>query len=211
MASKKDVDYYQLFCDAIEISCSIADKLAEIVRKYSPDYVKSDLALQLEEIHKLEHEGDLIYSKIAYELNRAFITPIEREDILFIAQSIDNVSDRIEEVGFRFWMFNVKQLRSETKAFIDLIIACCDKAKAIVAEFRNFKKSKTIHALIQELSELEYQGDRLYRNTIRELFTTETVPAELQRWREIFHDMENCFDTCNMLGRMIENAIVKNS
>ena len=82
MASKKDVDYYQLFCDAIEISCSIADKLAEIVRKYSPDYVKSDLALQLEEIHKLEHEGDLIYSKIAYELNRAFITPIEREDNL---------------------------------------------------------------------------------------------------------------------------------
>ena len=68
-------------------------------------------------------------------------------------------------------------------------------------------KSETI----DELNEMEYEGDNLYRSTVKELFAGEKDPIELQKWRIIYELLEECFDQCQELGRSVENAIIKNS
>ena len=46
-------------------------------------------------------------------LVKAFITPIEREDIILLSQSIDEVTDKIEDVLIRIYINNVQQIRPE--------------------------------------------------------------------------------------------------
>ncbi len=211
MSRKKEVDYYQLFKDAIDYSVKLANQLTVLVDEYNDEKIQVDLEARVKEIHKTEHDADLIYHNLVFELNRAFITPIERDDILAIASGIDDISDQIEEVAFRLWIFNIKDLRPETKQFIDLINKCCEKTKEAIYEFGNFKKSKTIIDLLHEIGRLENEGDTLYRKSVRNLFEIEKDQIEIIKWREILHDMEKTFDVCKHLSGTLENTIVKNS
>lgn len=211
MARKKDIDYFKLFRDAIEYTCKLSDQLNTLINEYNDEKVQVDLEKRVAEIHKTEHEADMIYHDLVYELNRAFITPIEREDILAIANGIDDICDQIEEVAFSLWIFNIKELRPEINQFMDLIKRCCQKTKESVYEFSNFKKSKTIIDLLHTVGRLENEGDMLYRNSVRKLFETEKDPIEILKWHEILDGMEITFDKCKHLAGILENTIVKNS
>jgi len=95
--------------------------------------------------------------------------------------------------------------------FVTLLNKCLMKVREILVEFKTFKKSKTIRKLIDELNELEYEGDNMYRSTVKQLFATEKDPIELQKWRIIYEALETSFDKCQDLGGAVENAIIKNS
>lgn len=211
MAKKKEVNYFEMMEDAMRHACDISDRLLELIRDFGQEGTREELHARLDAIHEIEHDGDRVHDEIIYELNRAFITPIDREDILLVAHDIDKITDNIENVAFRLWMFNVTALRPEMQEFVELIRKCCGKAAEVLAEFGNFKKSKVILTLIRQLSEYEHEGDTLYRTAVKNLFTNETDLLEIQKWRELYHDMEICFDTCKEMAQSVENAIVKNS
>ncbi|MFR1518410.1 MAG: DUF47 domain-containing protein [Clostridia bacterium] len=211
MAKKKEVNYFEMMKNAMQHACEISDRLRELVAEFAAGETKEDLYSRLNEIHEIEHKGDEVHDEIIYELNRAFITPIDREDILMVAHDIDRITDDIENVAFRLWMFNITSLRPEMKEFVELIRKCCGKAAEILDEFENFKKSKVILGLIRQLYTFEHEGDTLYRTAVKNLFTHEKDLLEIQKWRELYHDMEVCFDTCKEMAQSVENAIVKNS
>ncbi len=211
MARKKEVNYFEMMKNAMQHACDISDRLAELVAEFNTGKTKENLYSRLDEIHDIEHEGDKVHDEIIYELNRAFITPIEREDILAVAHDIDRITDHIENVAFRLWMFNIEALRPEMQEFVTLIRNCCGKAAEVLDEFEHFKKSKVIRTLIRQLYAFEHEGDTLYRTAVKNLFTEEKDLLEIQKWRELYHDMEVCFDTCKEMAQSVENAIVKNS
>lgn len=120
------------------------------------------------------------------ELMRAFITPIEREDIILLIQEIDDVTDAIEDVLIRTYMFNVAAIREEALEFADVIVRCCEVLKDTLKEFRHFRKSDSIYENIVEINRLEEEGDALYTRAVRKLYLSSTDPIELSVWREIF-------------------------
>ena len=211
MAKKKEVDYYSLFAEGIDVSIVLGDMLSDIIKQYSPSFCANSLPEILNVMHKKEHEADGIYSNIVYELNIAFITPIEREDILEIAKKIDDVTDAIEELAFAFSMYDIKKMRRDIADFVSLLNKCLVKVREILNEFKTFKKSKSIRKLIDELNDYENEGDTIYRQAVKNLFAGETDPIELQKWRIVYEGLETCFDKCQELGGAVENAIIKNS
>ena len=211
MAKKKEVNYFELMQKEMQYARDISAKLAELIEGVASDYSEETLQEKLDAIHQLEHDGDKMHDEIVFELNRAFITPIEREDILEVTHNIDEITNQIENVAFRLWMFDIKQLRPDMKDFIELINKCCEKTADILADFENFKKSKSLPDLIHQLYDYEHDGDMIYRRAVRNLFTTESNSIEIQKWRELYHDMERCFDACREVARSVQNAVVKNS
>ena len=106
MAKKGDRYYFDNFIACVECSHRAATLLSETLKQYS----KADMAKKREQIHEIEHEADMKKHEMMYMLNKAFITPIEREDILSLAQNLDDITDTIEDVFLRIYICNIDTL-----------------------------------------------------------------------------------------------------
>lgn len=211
MAKKKEADFFELMVAEAKFTIELTARFKDLFDNFEKGISNDELQVKLDEIHAIEHKGDVAHAEIVTELNRAFITPIDREDIFTVAANIDKTTNAVENVAFRLWMFDIKELRPDIHEFTDLIVKCIEKTIEIIAEFKNFKKSKTLNSTIRLVYEYENDGDRIYRNAVRNLFATEKDPIETQKWREFYHDMEKCFDACSELAGSVERAAVKNS
>lgn len=207
MARKNEVDYFKLFIKATEFSAQAADMLHTTLTNYDPDTLQA----KIKDMHAVEHEADISKHELNRALVRAFITPIEREDIMLLSQMLDDVTDGIEDVLMRMYMFNILSIREDALSFSQLIFNCCEAMKVTMTEFSNFKKSNTILDSIVEINRLEEEGDMLYTKAVRKLYMTTQNPVDLMVWREIFDRMEKCCDACEHVANTVESVITKNS
>ncbi len=207
MARKKSTNYFDSFVELAGFSCQAADLLCKIMNNFN----SNELPVRMTEMHTIEHGGDKARHSIVKKLAREFITPIEREDIMALSDSIDTVTDTIEDVLMRMHMYNIKSVRPHALQMAEVIAKCCDALKKALDEFSNFKKSQKIHELIVEVNHLEEDADKLFMEATRELYVNCTDYKELAAWDTTFHYMEKCCDACEDVANVIENVIMKNS
>lgn len=207
MARKKDENYFDIFVELDQYSRDAAVLLNEIVN----DFKAVSLEEKMLQMHNIEHAGDVGRHRMMEKLAREFITPIEREDIVALADAIDNVTDTIEDVMLRIYMFNFSVMREDAVKMAGIIVKCCDALKEALQEFSNFRKSQILHKLIVEINHLEEEGDTLFVNATRNLFVNEKNPIEILAWRETLDYMEKCCDACEGVSEVIESVMMKNS
>lgn len=207
MASKKDDKYFDMFVEMVNYSCEAALYLKEIIDDFDPEKIKE----QIKKMHEIEHSGDLVRHTMTKNLAKEFITPIEREDIMEMADAIDDVTDKIEDVALRLYMFNIQEIRDDAKKVADVIVKCTEALKDALIEFHNFRKSKSIHEKIVEINRLEEEADQLYIAATRHLFKSENDGVVATAWDQTFHYMEDVCDSCEDAADVIENVIMKNS
>jgi len=207
MARKKDEYYYDTFVELVEYSCKAADLLNQIVNNFKAD----QLLNKVKAMHEIEHAADEARHVMTKRLMKEFITPIEREDILGLANSIDNLTDAIEDVVLRMYMFNITHIRPYAVKMTSVIVKCCNSLKLALTEFHNFRKSKTLHELIVDVNKLEEDGDKLYSEAIRDLYVNCNDFKEVSAWQSTFHFLEKCCDACEDVSNAIEEIVMKNS
>lgn len=207
MFNKKDFDYYQKFVELVEYNCRAADLLCEIVYNY--DLKKAQAMLK--SMHDVEHEADMQKHTLVNKLIKEFITPIDREDIINLSQEIDDVTDNIEDVLIKIYMYNIKTIKKGALDFTDIIKRCCEALRKTFIEFHNFSRSKTIKGLIIEVNDLEEEGDKLFVESMNELFASDADAVEKLVWKSIFENLEKCCDSCEHVANIVETTIMKNS
>lgn len=207
MASKKDGKYFDSFIEMVNYSCEAARYLKEIIDDFDP----SEIKVQIKKMHEIEHAGDIARHTMIKNLAKEFITPIEREDIMEMADSVDNVTDKIEDVALRLYMFNIQSSRDDAKKMADVIVKCTEALKDALLEFGNFRKSKTIKEKIIEINTLEEEADQLYIMSVRHLFKGVDDGLLAASWNQVFHYMEDVCDACEDAADVIESVIMKNS
>lgn len=207
MARKKNEYYYDTFVELVDYSCQAANLLNDIMNNFDA----AKLHEKMEEMHAIEHAGDQARHVMIKKLVKEFITPIEREDIMALADAIDNVTDSIEDVVMRMYMFNVVNIRERALEMTKIVVKCCNSLKQALAEFHNFRKSKTLHQLIIEVNQLEEEGDRLFTEATRDLYVNCNDFKEVAAWDIAFYYLEKCCDACEDVADAIENVIMKNS
>ena len=207
MAKKQDSFYFDTFTTCIDYSCQAAQLLSDVMRTFSPQQIKE----RLDEMHAIEHAADMKKHELLHVLNKAFITPIEREDILLLSQNIDEVTDKIEDVLLRLYCNNVQVIRPEALRLSEVVIRCCEEAKNMAREFADFKHSKTLHGHIVHINTLEEEADDLFISSLRTLHTTCSDPLEVIVWREIYTYLEKCVDAVEHVADTVESVVMKNS
>ncbi len=207
MSRKNEFDYFKNFTRSAEYSAQAADILQNVMQDYDPDSLKE----KMKEMHAVEHAADVAKHELNRTLVRAFITPIEREDIMQLSQLLDDVTDNVEDVLLRLYMFNVLSIRDDALEFSQLIYRCCEAMKEMMNEFRNFRKSGLISQNIVEINRLEEEGDALYTKAVRKLYMGTQDAVQLMIWREIYDRMEKCCDTCEHVANSVESIIMKNT
>jgi len=204
MRKGKKPDYFDLFIKAASICNRAAEGLDELLDDLSDSHEKSNA------IHEIEHEGDHLYHEVCYHLNRSFITPIEREDIMEISRYIENTIDSIDDVAIMLDMMSIESAKKRGKGMVNLITKSCSSLVAAAVEFKNFKKSKSLGPLLVEINNIEEEGDALFQSSMKGLFSKEKDVLEIVKWQEIYKSMENVLDSCEAVADAMERVIIKN-
>ncbi|MBO5929325.1 MAG: DUF47 family protein, partial [Clostridia bacterium] len=181
--------------------------LQQILSDFNADSLKE----KLNQLHEIEHHGDSKKHELSDEILRAFITPLERDDIMELSQNIDNVTDGIEDILIHIYITGITTIRPEALHFASLLINCCEATKNLLVEFPNFKKSKILKDLIIEINRLEEEGDKAYIESLRTLYTTSKDPMEVLAWRSILNYFENCLDACEDVADVVQNITIGNT
>lgn len=204
---KKEDFYFNNFAEAAEISLKTADLLQKILE----DFSEQDLPANMDKIHEWENRGDEKKHEMMRELVRAFITPIEREDILRLSQNIDDVTDALDDICIHIYITGTREIRPEGLEFSALLCRACKAMCNMLEEFRHFKKSKKLGEYLMRINDIEEEGDRLYSDAMRRLHTENTQPHLLVAWREIFGYFEKCCDACEHVADIVENIVIGNT
>ena len=134
MANKADRQYFENFTAAADYTCQASRYLVECLNNFDLDNIKA----MLETMHEFEHKGDDKHHEMSGMLAKAFVTPVDREDLAMISQSIDEVLDKLEEVLQRFYVDQIRVIIPDAITFASKLQNCCELLKGIMEEFINF-------------------------------------------------------------------------
>ncbi|MDR2458249.1 MAG: DUF47 family protein [Clostridiales Family XIII bacterium] len=205
--AKKDEKYFNAFCE----TASTSVKAAEYLRKIINDYDENLLHEKIKIMHDYEHEGDIARHKIMRILEKEFITPFEREDIVGLLESIDDVTDKIEDVLLRLYMFDIKVIEDDAREMIEILVKCTQAVLDALIELKNFKKSKILMNKIILINELEEEGDSKYIEAVRNIVTKKKDPIAIVAWNQIYTFIESVYDSCEDVSDLIESIVMKNT
>lgn len=203
---KKNNDYFNMLTELVQYSCNAAKLLNDILQ----DFKNINIEDKIKEMHEIEHIADIKKHEMLSKLEKEFITPIDRGDIIELSHQLDNVTDSIEEVLVSMYMYNLTYMRDDIIEFSRLIVKIVTVLKDLVCEFKNFKKSNKITGLLDSINSLEEEGDQLFIIGTKRLFTQERDAIELLKWKDILLDCESCCDKCEHAADVIKSVMMKN-
>lgn len=208
MGNKRKFDYFNAFEALSEVAVAEADLLIEAIEGFTEAGALGDTMTRA---HELEHKGDEINHAIFKSVATDFITPIEREDIIELVQTLDDIIDYIEDVMQRFFMYDVHFMHRDASEFAGLIKQSCMALDRAMEDFRNFKKSKKFKSLIIDVNNYEEEADALFMKVIRSLHTDDREnPMRVLVWSQIFDRMEKCCDACEHAADTMNTILLKN-
>lgn len=205
--AKSDKFYFDNFSQCAALSKKAADYLLECLENYNPCRIEK----MLEEVHEIEHSADIKRHEMSDTLARAFVTPVDREDLDMLSHNLDNVTDKIEDIVQKLYINNITEINPSAVSFANQIVMACEYICEVMEEFVNFKKSKRIQTLIIKLNDIEDVCDKIYLSSMRELMKNPQDIFITISWREIFDCFESCADLCENVGESIGSVIMKNT
>ena len=205
--AKKTNEYFLL----IEQQAAICVEAAALLENILTEYSAAGMAVRRVEMHAVERRADGICHDIRNRLSAAFITPIDQEDILHLAQLLADVTDALDEVALECYMFRLAELPAGAPAFAGLTRRCVGKLCEAAIELRNFRSSGRLRALLAEVNTLEEQADDAYATAIHDLFAEDAAPRTLIAGKAIFDCMEACCDLCGHAADVMDQIIIKNT
>lgn len=172
-------------------------------------YMNDDDPKIAEEITFKEKEADEVRRILIDELNRTFVTPIDREDIFSLSRTIDDILDygystlnemEVLDVQPTSYMQRIASLLRDGAYEIFLAVQRLEKHPAVAID----------HA--QRAKALENRVESVYREAIAELFSgPEDVHhiMEMLKRREVYRHLSNAADRGDEAANVISDIVVK--
>lgn len=201
---KEKVDYFQMFVEGADISLEAAEALKvafqdEIIHKESLKLVK-----------EIEHKGDKHRHNSLAIIETAFITPIDQTDIIDVLEGIENLTDSINDIAIHLNMMRVEKRDEFMMSFTQVIVLACEKIYDLMVAFKQFKKNpdNIINNLVVDINALEEEGDKIYSQSMSDLFGAETDFLNIIKKKEIYQLLENSLDCCEEVADLVERIML---
>lgn len=167
-----------------------------------------DFSQQTRKLRDLEHQGDDTTHKVNRELNRTFITPFDREDILDLAGALDDVIDLAEETADTIVLDGIKEITPEARQMGDILVKIGDQ---IVTAVDKLESEKDMSEHWVTVHDLENQADKVTREAIGALFRNGHDPIYVIKWKDVYALLEKTVDRTEDIANILETITIKNA
>lgn len=191
-------------------------KISETVRDathYAEDFKIASVADLKElsvKIKNYETECDKLIHELITKLNKSFMTPIEREDILQLAVKMDDILDGVEHFAAHLEMYSLIEIDDSMRTFLHYIVKSTDeivKAMELLANKKLLQMRD--HAVL--IKDYERKCDEVLRTSIKQLFLNEKDPIRIIQYKDIYEQLEDIADYSQNVANTIETIIMRNA
>lgn len=202
----KDKVFYDLFEQETSNLVVAAEKLVYLFDNYE------NVEGKAKELKELEHKGDVITHEIIQRLHRTFVTPIDREDITLLAQSLDDVMDFIEAAGRTAHLYGIAQPTERARELARIVARVTHKLNEAMPCLRRHDQFPKIIKQCVEINTLENEADDVQHAALAELFEVCHLNAcEVIKWREIYEHLESATDRGEDVANVLEGIVLKHA
>jgi predicted phosphate transport protein (TIGR00153 family) len=198
-----DSTFYRL----LELAAENNVKAAVLLNQLCKEYVAPEQIAK--EIHDLENDGDKIAHKVFFEINKSFMTPIDREDIINLIHALDDVLDYIDESASDFDTYQVKKPTKFAEDMSLIILKATQTVNQAFPKLRNRKLFPEIEMAIVEINRLENEADILFKTALKSLYKNTKDPIDIMRLQAIYTTMEDATDSCERIASLLRGFTIK--
>ncbi|MFZ5633977.1 MAG: DUF47 domain-containing protein [Bacillota bacterium] len=204
---KKQNIFYEYFLLIAKNIVLAANTFMDQLQNLDNPAKAENISLQLKTVEQM---GDQYTHEVIIELNKSFITPLEREDIMELTLQLDDVLDCLEVCASHMVLYNMREVDDYMRLFSRNIQICVQELYSAV-ELLSQNKLKEMTRHTHRINDLENAADDLLRDGLRTLFATCTDPIEIMKKKEIYTMMEAFSDFCEDVADILEGIIMRNS
>ena len=172
-------------------------------------YMENPSKACADEVTRLEKEADEVRRILIDELNRNFITPIDREDLHALSRAIDDIIDYAYSTVGEMSILEVKP-NDYLRRIVSLLVDATREIYMGVIRLSDHPGVAEDHAV--RAKALENRVEWVYREAIAALFRmpqdVEHV-VEMLKLREIYRHLSNAADRGDEAGNVLSDIVVK--
>ena len=196
----REETFFELFVNLSAVLVTGAEQLLDLISNYEAD--RPSKARRLSE---LEHEADEVTHEIMKRLNFTFVTPMDREDIHALASTLDDVMDHIDAAADLLVLHKIERPLPEMKSQADLLVRAARTTQEALKRLPDFHLSE----YWVEINRLENEGDKLYRQSIADLFSGDYKAMDVLKWKDVSDELEEALDRLEDVANTLEAIALK--
>lgn len=201
----KDRIFYGLFEEVSSNLTQMSDIFTNAVEEKDP----AKRTILLKSLEEWEHKNDDVTHKIFIELGRNFITPFDREDIHYLATSLDDIADFLWGASKRMMNYGIDDIDEITYEFASIISKSIKALNKAVYGLRDMKDLRSLTEACVHINSLENEGDDALDKGMMNLFSSNTNPVEIIKKKDLYQMLEIVTDKCEDAANVIESIIIK--
>lgn len=184
-------------------------RILAVARAVEQRFVDWPTGPSQDEVKELEHAADATISTLLTQANSMFVTPYDREDIVKLAFTIDDVADAAENAAELLGLYGVESPTKQSLELCALLVRAAEELAALLGELRTVSGDSD---RIRAIKEIEDEADDAARAARASLFKDDRIdPVIVIRWKDIYEALEDAVDRCDTAATRIGNILVKNA
>ncbi len=166
------------------------------------------------DVDNAERSADRITHDVNRSLHQTFITPIDREQIHTLINTMDDVADLLQDAAETMALYDVRTMTDEIRRMTDVSVKCVERlahAVSLIGDLANPSTAEAALKTCEEIDRLESDADRILRAAMSKLFREENDVRELIKLKAIYELLESVSDRCEDVANCIEGIVLENS
>lgn len=207
----REGNFFEMFDQHANRIVEAAHAFSKMVANYS-DVEKRNLHHR--EVDEAERAADRITHEVSRVLHKTFITPIDRDQIHQLINTLDDVADLIQDSAETMALYDVRHMTEDIVRLTDLSVKCCERLKDAVGLIGKVRDAATAEAALKtcaEIDKLESDADHVMRSAMSRLFREEPDVRELIKLKAVYELLETITDRCEDAANLIEGIVLENS
>ena len=193
-----------------------ADRIVEAARAFSQLVANyNDLHLREQynrDVDNAERAADRVTHDVNRLVHKTFITPIDRDQIHKLINTMDDVADLIQDSAETMALYDVRVMTEEITRLTELSVRCCERVKEAVGLLGKLSDAGSAEAALktcEEIDRLESDADRVMRSAMSKLFREQPDVLEVIKLKAIYELLETITDKCEDVANVVEGIILE--